>query len=140
MFHRNLILTLLVAVMVMTASAHGALVAQWRFDGNLNDQTGNHNATVAGGGAGFPSYTTGQDGTPNGALVLDGSNDYLTTGSDSNGLSMGGNFTAMGWIYSNALGGDKSVFGKAANGNRRVCPLKGHGESSREARLLQKPA
>jgi len=113
----------LVALMATVSSAHAALVAQWKFDGNLNDQTGNHNATVAGGGAGFPSYTAGRDGTPNGALVLDGSNDCLTTNSDSNGLGMGGDFTAMGWIYADTLGGDKTIFGKDAGGGNNQLHL-----------------
>jgi len=99
------------ALGLMAGAAQAGLVSHWTFDGDLSDQTGNHDATVAGGST---AYAAGKYGS---ALVLNGSGDYLTTSSDSDGLGMGGSFTAMAWIYSNDLTNDKSVFGKDSGGN-----------------------
>lgn len=99
------------AIGLLAGAAQAGLVAHWTFDGVLSDQTGNHDATVAGGS---PSYAAGKYGD---ALLLSGGGDYLTTNSDSDGLGMGGSFTAMAWIYSDVLSADKSVYGKDSGGN-----------------------
>ena len=47
-----------------------SLVAHYKFDGNLNDETGSYNAVDSVGAQ--PQYVDGYDGTPNGALNFPG--------------------------------------------------------------------
>jgi hypothetical protein len=50
------------------------LLAQYNFDNDVTDAVGNHHGTAFNG----PVYTTDRFGNPNGALLLDGSNDYIS--------------------------------------------------------------
>ncbi|MBS1500256.1 MAG: carboxypeptidase regulatory-like domain-containing protein [Bacteroidetes bacterium] len=70
------------------------LVAQWLFNGNLNDHSTNGNNGTAPGGA---SFTTGMDGTANGAFQFGGSRYVLVP--HSNSLNLGtGDYTYSVWL------------------------------------------
>lgn len=71
-------LLLLVLPTILLAQS-GNLIHQYKFDGNVNDAVGDSNGVFVAGvtasgltGATAPSYATGRDGTPNGAIVFDG--------------------------------------------------------------------
>ena len=68
----------------------GGLVAQYRFDGNLNDSTGTNNGTLSGG----VTYGTGVSGQ---AAQFNGSNGYITLGS-ANLVSDAGPFSVSFWF------------------------------------------
>jgi len=82
---KKMLLLMIVALLSMSVSSlsisyaqdlSADLVAHYKFDGNLNDETGNYNAvdTVSAPGA-TPQYVEGYDGTPNGALNFPGTED-----------------------------------------------------------------
>ncbi|MBS1771544.1 MAG: T9SS type A sorting domain-containing protein [Bacteroidetes bacterium] len=57
------------------AQLSSGLVANWKFNGNVRDSTGNgHNGT-----ANNITYTTGRYGAANGAAVFNGTSSYVTT-------------------------------------------------------------
>ncbi len=93
------------------------LVAHWMFNNNLNDQTVNSNNGTAPSGV---IYTTGVDGTANGAIQFGGSRYILVP--DNNSLDFGtGNFSYSVWLNwsASALG---NVFDK---GNSCCSPYTG---------------
>jgi len=94
-------LTIWVMVMVLLttdaafAGIEDGLVADWPFNGNANDETGNGNdGTVYGA-----LLTTDRFGNPNSAYSFDGINDYIRVASDSS-LNVQ-NITMSGWVKVN---------------------------------------
>lgn len=78
------------------------LIAHYKFDGNLNDETNNWNLSQSVDFAGTLAYVEGQDGTANGAVTGFTSPDYLETATD---FSISGNNsrTMMAWIKVDAF-------------------------------------
>jgi hypothetical protein len=77
------------------AQLSNGLVAWFRFNGNLNDQSVNANPGTGFGGI---SYSAGVDGSPNGAVVLDGIDDYVNI-ENIGPYNLGtGNFTLSYWF------------------------------------------
>ncbi|MDE1975232.1 MAG: peptidoglycan-binding protein [Patescibacteria group bacterium] len=91
----------------------GGLVGYWPLDGNANDASGNgNNGTLVGS----PTFTTGVVGS--GAVSLDGTSQYVTTGSTgASTLNVGsGSFTVSTWIktsYTSVT--DKAIVAKRNN-------------------------
>ncbi len=83
------------AVMTLVGSnSHGALVSQWKFDGNANDSIGGRNGTLL-GDAQFSANVP--DGFSGGSLALDGTLDKMifdVTGVDQ----ISGAFTVAAWV------------------------------------------
>lgn len=67
----------------------GSLVAQYQFENDVTDSTGNNNATAYGS----PTYTSGQVGQ---AIDLDGSDDYLELPSD---VANSDDITLATWVF-----------------------------------------
>lgn len=80
------------ALSVCAASVQAAVVAEYSFDGNANDTSGNGEHLTLAGDA---TYGTGVFGQ---ALSLDGAGDYASTPFNDYGLT---NFTFEAWVYSN---------------------------------------
>jgi hypothetical protein len=86
------------------------LVAHWKLDEssgtNAEDSAGNHDGTLTNG----PTWTSGQ---LNGALLLDGSNDYVNVPHDAT-LSLTNAFTFTAWIKPSSLSGYNVILAKGA--------------------------
>jgi len=87
------------------------LIAQYTFEGNANDVSGNgNNGTLEGN----PGFSAGVVGT---ALDCDGLDDYVSTGKLASQLGIGGNSprTVSSWVYTNGFqnGGIYDVGGRA---------------------------
>lgn len=86
------------------------LVAHWKLDEssgtNAEDSAGNHDGTLTNG----PTWTSGQ---LNGALRLDGSNDYVNVPHDAT-LSLTNAFTFTAWIKPSSLSGYNVILAKGA--------------------------
>jgi hypothetical protein len=79
-------------------------LADWQFNNNANDSSGNgNNGTLVGS----PSFTTGQNSAANGAVSLNGSSQYVNFGSVGNFTS--GSFTISTWVNAASLSGDGPV-------------------------------
>ncbi|WP_172841074.1 LamG-like jellyroll fold domain-containing protein [Rhodovulum sp. P5] len=76
---------------ISAATAQAAVVAEYLFDGNANDTSGNNENLTLAGDAGYASGQFGQ------ALALDGAGDYAYTAFHDYGLS---SFTFETWINS----------------------------------------
>ena len=77
---QKITLSLLALFITIAGVSAQTLVAHYKFDGNLNDETGNWNLTES---AGFTAgFETGQDNTANGAVNGFASADYLETATD----------------------------------------------------------
>ncbi|MEM8568589.1 MAG: LamG-like jellyroll fold domain-containing protein [Bacteroidota bacterium] len=86
------------------------LVAQYYFDGNADDESGNGlNGTVSGA-----TLATDRNGNANSAYSFDGQNDYINLG-NGQALDLVDNFTVSVWVKPNTLdqgGGWTHLFGK----------------------------
>jgi hypothetical protein len=93
-----------------TGSATAALVAHFRFDGGLTDETGNHTgATLDGGAANFDTGESGQ------ALVLAAAGDAIEV-ANPGALDFGNDFTISTWVNSGYPGEQVVVYrGDAAH-------------------------
>ena len=92
------VITVFISTMLWNSSAQSgncSIVGHWLFNGNLNDQTLNANHGTSFNGVG---YTTGVDGTVNGALVFDGVNDYVDIANHVAYNFGTGNFTLSYWF------------------------------------------
>ena len=77
------------AVLILNvASANAALIHHWELDGDATDSVGSDNGTATGS----PTYVTGKFGQ---AVSLDGSTQYITTGTDPFPST---NFTLTAWL------------------------------------------
>ncbi|MEO8428614.1 MAG: LamG-like jellyroll fold domain-containing protein [Verrucomicrobiota bacterium] len=79
---------------VAPGSATAALVARFRFDGSLNDETGNHNGATFGGGT--ADFDTGESGQ---ALVVASAGDAIEVANPAT-LDFGNDFTISAWVNS----------------------------------------
>lgn len=95
------------------------LIGWWKSDEGsgttaINSGTGSGNGALTNG----PTYTTGQIGSN--ALLFDGSDDYVVTGSNAPNLAPA--FTYAGWIkpnFASSGGGGNAVF-DCTNGSNRI--------------------
>lgn len=88
----------------ITDVATAPLVHQYGFDGNADDSVGSANGTLTNGASLTTNAKVGSQ-----ALRLDGSNDYVGTGT----LAEGNAFTIAGWVYVN--GGESNIQGILSN-------------------------
>src|ERR1041384_6191515 len=86
----------IIGLAAMNAEAN--LVADWRFDTNLQDSSGyEHTANFNGG---TPVYVSSVSGS---ALSLDGTNDYLNVSTSGNNLDLSGSFAITAWLTVRAV-------------------------------------
>ena len=93
--------TAMLVVSLTVASANAALVAHWKFDetsgGTAWDSSLNmHHGTLVNGA------TWNSGGMMNGAVALDGSNDYVRVPGAADLKYTGGNMTLSTWVYIDA--------------------------------------
>jgi hypothetical protein len=88
-----------------SASAATSLIHHWALDGNANDSTGSDNGTATGG----PSYVAGKFGQ---AVSLDGSTQYITTGTDPFPTT---DFTLTAWLQQTSADSRYWAIGTQAN-------------------------
>lgn len=91
-------------------------VSHWTFDGDLLDSGpgGNHGTFV---GEDIPPFTTGHDGTPNGAIQLDGVDDYVDC-AHNNSLPIYANtaYTVAMWVKGDGVTQDeKRIFSESSS-------------------------
>ncbi|MCI4671352.1 MAG: PKD domain-containing protein [Bacteroidia bacterium] len=79
--------------LILSAYSQAGLVAHYPFDGNCLDQSGNFNHGTLFGG----TYATDRFGNPNGAVELDGINDFVQF-IDSNNLQAPLPITVSAWV------------------------------------------
>ncbi len=82
------------------------LVAQWEFDGNAQDSSGNGNNGVIFNGA---TWTTGKFG---GAFQFDGVDDYVSIVNNSGSLNLDNSFTLTAWISSAGSSAEQGIIYK----------------------------
>jgi hypothetical protein len=93
-----------------TGSATAALVAHFRFDGSLSDETGNHNGATLDSGA--ATFDTGESGQ---ALVVASAGDAIEVANPAT-LDFGNDFTISAWVNSGSAGEQVVVYrGDAAH-------------------------
>ena len=85
--------------LTITVLAPG-LRAHYAFEGNADDSLGNHHGTATG----TPAYATGHQGD---AIVLDGSDDYVTLPADAADYQ---DITVAAWVFWNGGGANQRVF------------------------------
>src|SRR4030042_1436876 len=85
----------MVAPFKTEATSTGDLVAWWRFEGDLTDETGVNDGT----GYGSITYASGKIGQ---ALELNGTDDYVNVG-DNTSLNFTNDFTVEAWINGDAF-------------------------------------
>ncbi len=116
------LLTVLALTCGLVGVAHGGLISHWAFDGDVLDSgSGGNDGTFVGGGGTPLTFETGFDGTPNGAITLDG-NDYVDVAQNS-GLPLYYNpeFTVAMWVKG-PVQKDKRVFSES-NSTGNNAPL-----------------
>ena len=92
----------------------GSPVAWYKFDGNLNDSSGNgNNGTAKNFPATGPTYVKDMAGTDSKALHFDGTNDYVKVA----GLTNPVNMTYTLWIKADSYGGSYNTLIEFANDN-----------------------
>lgn len=97
------------ALVISSSTNAQTLVAHYKFDNNLNDETTNWNLTQSADFTGL-SYVTGIDGTPNGAVTGFTAPDYLETATNFS-ISSNDTRTMMAWIKLDATSGFNAVAG-----------------------------
>ncbi|GIZ09703.1 LamG-like jellyroll fold domain-containing protein [Flavobacterium sp. UMI-01] len=109
---KNALLTTALFIGYTTLQAQ-TLVAHYKFDNSLNDETGTYNLSAS---TGFtPLFTeAGHDGTPNGAVSGFAGIDYLESAID---FEIDGNEsrTIVAWIKTNNTSGTRAIVGLGSN-------------------------
>ena len=107
-----ILLNVFVMVFGLSVSTYAAipsngLVAEWTFDGNANDTSGNaNNGTVNGA-----TLTTDRFGNANSAYSFDGVDDHIVVPED-NSLDFSNDLTITAWIKSNNTSGARAIVTK----------------------------
>ena len=120
MFRTHRFRTALVAgiLCMLCAGARGELISHWTFDGTLEDAGpgGNDGVFFNGAFPDEPTYVHGYDGTPEGAIWLDGIGGYVRVMYGS-GLPAYGNpaFTVAMWVKGPSGQQDKRVFSESSS-------------------------
>ncbi|MCI0636016.1 MAG: LamG domain-containing protein, partial [Actinobacteria bacterium] len=83
--------------MIVVGEAPAMLVARWAFDGDLTDASGDNDGIFF--GEEEPFFVEGQDGVPEGAISLDGLDDYVQV-LDAPELRLRDRFTLALWFQS----------------------------------------
>lgn len=107
-------LLLSVAFIIGACNLYGqTLIAHYKLDGNLLDETTSWNLSAV-DAAGTIAYTTGHDGTENGAITGFGTADYLETSTD---FSLSGSTarTMTAWMKLSTTVGQTAILGLGLN-------------------------
>ena len=87
------------------------IIANYKFNGNANDEENNNNGTLRGG----PGQATDRFGIASSAYNFDGINDYVST---NNYYTNPNNFTVSIWFKTNSISGGKLIgFGSSQLGS-----------------------
>ncbi len=102
---KSLLCALLVLVLICGTASAADKVIEWKFEGNLNDTSGNGLDAIA---FGTPAYDTGASGQ---AFVSDGTNSAYKTGVDTNVLPVDSNdlWSVNVWLYPTAIPQDWGI-------------------------------
>ncbi len=104
-YYLNAVRAVEVSISLPTDNVNDGLVAHWTFDTNMNDATSNHHDGAARNGAHI-THSSSNVVVGSGALVLDGSNDYVVIprSSDFN-YSENDNYSISFWVRFNSASG-----------------------------------
>lgn len=96
-----------------TNTSAQTLVAHYKFDNSISDETTNWNLSAAGGYT--PTYETGQDLTPNGAINAFSAAEYLETATDFTPIQGDVSRTMIAWMKMGVTTGQRAWVGLGAN-------------------------
>lgn len=117
MKQKTTLLNLIAALFITTSLLNAqTLVAHYKFDGNLNDETGNWNLQQSVPFDGFLAYETGQDGTADGAVYGFTSPDFLETTAAFTPISGSTSRTMAAWVKT-TVSGTQAIVGLGQKAN-----------------------